>query len=46
MTVPFHYDIAYFAVILSYRYEESDLYKEQPPCSLRKLGGNILCSII
>lgn len=29
-------------VILSYRYEESDMYKERPPCSLRRLGGNIL----
>jgi hypothetical protein len=28
-------------MILLYRYEESNIYKEQPSWSLRKLGGNV-----
>ncbi|KYN00569.1 Vesicular glutamate transporter 2, partial [Cyphomyrmex costatus] len=30
----------------SFRYEESDMYKEQPPCSLRKLGDMIPARVV
>lgn len=33
--------VIYLVTILSCRYEESDMYRKRPPCSLRKLGGNV-----